>query len=249
VTITQTCETQVSETPNDHAPWFRCGSDWGDEHHLPGVRVDVQSYYDFLTADEGGAWEDEEIVMLDEPSSVRAAPYLTGGNRYDFTLICFAGHGGYDFRRRKTQVFLTDGPLDLESLRTGCARELIITDSCRTVIDELDDQRSIIGGDFGYEPNGSRRRSCRALYDMGIARAEAGTTFMLACDIGEAADETPEGGGEFTQHLIDAGRRWAAAAGHSWRASGLLDVRDAFLLARDAMSATHVNQTSGLTRR
>lgn len=227
-----------------------CAGDPYDDDHLPGVRVDLRAYRRLLLSDEGGAWDDSEIVMLNNPKWGRAAVDLLGGEAYDYTLVSFAGHGGFDPYRNVTQVLFADGQaVDLGMLRTGSARELIITDSCRTLPEGLPERRIKVGAHFGYEPNGRRRMSCRMAYDAAILRAETGTSFMLACSVGEGADETADGGGEFTQSLVGACEAWAGRADPNRPAAQILDVLEGFRRAREILVMNRVRQTPVLRGR
>lgn len=219
-----------------------CGGEEDSEEHLPGVRVDLETYWNFLNSDEGGAWDEDEITVLEDPSWGLAAANLLGGERFHFTLVSFHGHGAYDPHRMKTQIQFGDGLLvDLVQLRTGSQRELILTDSCRTLQERIPEGRIKIGADFGYEPNDQRRGSCRRLYDRGIARAEPGTSFVLGCGVGEAADESPDGGGEFSSALVGVCNAWSATRVRSL-ASAVLTIRDAVGFTREVLSRRRVSQ-------
>jgi hypothetical protein len=212
---------------------------------LEGVAVDLRTFCDFLTSDEGGAWREAEITMLESPAWWAARKHLRADTSSDFTLVYFAGHGDYDPFRRATQVVFNGVPVDLKHVRTGAQRELIITDSCRTVPRD-DDQIIIEGDDFGHEPDVRRTLSCRGLYDRAILRADPGPQYVFACGIGEGAGETAGGGGEFTRYLIGTARLWAERARKYHEASEVLDVRSAFRATRTFMRRGGVRQSPEL---
>jgi hypothetical protein len=219
-----------------------CGGEEGSEEYLPGVTVDLENYWKFLNSDEGGAWDEGEITVLEEPPWRLAATHLLGGERYHFTLTSFHGHGAFDPYRRKTQIQFGDGLMvDLVQLRTGSQRELIMTDSCRTFPEPIPEGRIKIGADFGYEPNARRRASCRQLYDRALASADPGTSFVLGCGVGEAADESPDGGGEFSDALISVCDAWSAVPTRPL-ASAVLTISDAIGMTQGVLQRRRVTQ-------
>ena len=59
---------------------------------LPGARVDVTNWRNFLKSDLGGAWEDSEIVTLRKPASQEVDLQLNAGAD-GYCLVAYSGHG------------------------------------------------------------------------------------------------------------------------------------------------------------
>ena len=212
-----------------HAILIGCGGIPGGQSYLPGVSVDLRAYLGFLLSDEGGAWNEDEVALLQNTTWQSAASHLIDCEKYDYTLVSFHGHGAYDPYRSKTQILFADGEtVDLEMLRTGSRRQLILTDSCRTLPEDFGEPQYRVGAEFGGEIDESRRATCRWLYDSAIAQAEPGTSFVLACGIGEAADESPDGGGEFSRTLLGVCDAWSNASPMNRLGPRVLPIREAF---------------------
>src|SRR2546423_6424093 len=59
---------------------------------LPGARVDIENWKNFLKSDLGGVWEDSEIVSLSKPYSADVERELKVD--YDcYCFVAFSGHG------------------------------------------------------------------------------------------------------------------------------------------------------------
>jgi hypothetical protein len=114
---------------------------------------------------------------------------------------------------------------------------VIIVDACRTVTPRLEEMAKHVklGGILeGRAPD--YRRSCRALYDAAIRRAEEGVSIAYSCSVGQGADEDPGLGGHFSWALIRGAETWSAAR-RSGTAASILSLPDAFALAQTKMAA------------
>ena len=60
---------------------------------LDGVRADIDAWKEFLQSSVGGSWDEGEIVDLSEETLASIKGELAFGRLFDYTLLCFAGHG------------------------------------------------------------------------------------------------------------------------------------------------------------
>lgn len=208
---------------------------------LPGVSADLGGWRSFLTSDLGGAWRDSEIKTLTHPEWEVAEQQLREFGSHDFTLVVFSGHGQYDPYQQATMLEFPDASVDIRALRTGSSRQVIITDSCRTIVGaEFGEERFKVGS-LVPAPDARYRASCRQLYDKAFLVAEVGTTFVFAASIGEGADET-EGGGEFTRYLLGSASNWAARFKRGGKATFALSMGEAFQDAARRMERDRLPQ-------
>ena len=78
---------------------------------LPGVSRDVNNYLYFFKSDNGGAWENDEIIskVYDWTSAgLYSTIYGRRMGGLDYAVIVFAGHG-YALRNGETYFELSDG--------------------------------------------------------------------------------------------------------------------------------------------
>lgn len=202
------------------------------EQHLPGVAKDKARLRTFLTSDNGGAWEREEIDLLEKPAfpPVQGSPAPT----FDYILFYFAGHG----YTQEGQTYLCvndhqDVPLD--NLWLSAHRQLIILDSCRTRLPETQafEGHEKTSGVLAGVPDFSYRESCRDLYNAAIMRAEKGRIVLFASAWDEAANESARGG-DFTFNLVTSAMDWIVTARKA--APKVLTVQDAFTRADSRMN-------------
>ena len=217
---------------------------------LDGTPVDARRYPGFLQSDFGGAWRDNEIVVLENRgrdeilSHVRAA-YV------DYSVVVFSGHGEYV--QGQTRALLNSyEQLWQQELVTPAKRQLLdIIDACRALEEEQIVEARRFLGTFGAEPNLAYRASCRTLYDQYITRAEEGISVMYACSVNQAAQENSERGGFFSYWLTRLGAERAAS--NRRRSTGVaakvLLVPEAFDLANKAVAQQHYPQQPVLPER
>jgi hypothetical protein len=184
---------------------------------LTGVDADHQNYRSFLTSSAGGAWRDDEIFSIKGAVSaddLMAA--LAGLANVDFALTVFTGHGFGDEDTGLSYVCLNeDECVPVLDLVTGCPRQLIIADSCRTFLIAADlrkGERVVLGETIDRRAEARYRASCRQLYDRAIMVADASSPqFMYASAIDQPAGDSRRGG-LFSTMLLGQATAWAQDA-------------------------------------
>jgi hypothetical protein len=206
---------------------------------LPGAVEDVASYASFLASDFGGAWKDDEIRVLNNPSKDLVNAWLKVAKNADYAFITFSGHGYHAVGKgiNETRLLINDDQeMAVSELNPGNPRVLIIPDACRKVTPVTMEksarsiQASLTEAARFLKPN---RQRCRELFDKGITNAELGSIYMYSCDLNEAAGDT----NSFSRMLVGVGEAWAER-----RDAGTLASNYAFAGAAEATTKKNPQQ-------
>jgi hypothetical protein len=194
-------------------------SDVKNHTELPGARMDIENWKEFLRSDLGGAWNDSEIVSLHKPfsSDVEGALKVDSDS---YCFVAFSGHGGDGF------VVLNDylGEFAISSLKPKTQQGTVIIDSCRgvtqnyTIRAKMAIANEIVNRSLASArlSEGQRNRlenftivtTHRQSWEGAFSRASAGIVEMLACSKGQAAAEDPSAGGYYTTLLLQSAEVW-----------------------------------------
>lgn len=71
------------------------GWDRKDSNPLSSLK-DIDNYESFLMSDQGGCWEDTEIIKLQDETLYKVREELYKGIKYDFAFVVYSGHGCID---------------------------------------------------------------------------------------------------------------------------------------------------------
>jgi hypothetical protein len=175
----------------------------GNTSDLPGVPVDLAAYYDFFTSPGGGSWCREEIDILWNPtrrSLFRRIGAIENAD-YDYVITIFSGHG---FEEDDETVLTINGrreTITLNDLTNLSPRQLLIIDCCRS-------RMQLLPVDFVLEQTESTmlsmsRDPIRRAYEERIQDSIPQKVILFACDEGEKAYDSDEGG-EYSQYLLNA---------------------------------------------
>ena len=99
-----------------------------------GGAADLVNYTRYLKSDIGGAWRDDEIHTLRNPTRRRMEiSFIAHGSESDYSLIIFSGHGGTNRVSGEIVACINDDEdIEVDDMHTKASRQLIILDSCRT---------------------------------------------------------------------------------------------------------------------
>ena len=163
-----------------------------------GAQNDINNWKKFLCSGIGGAWRTDEIQVLTNPSknSLETSLIFVQCANYDFVLVVYAGHGGWE--RTTILEINPDGDTINESeLKNLAPREILSLDCCRatsTITDILNEAQLKMFSE-------TTRSTIRARYDTRMMRAIPQQVTLYACSIGECAYCTNEGG-YYTKNLL-----------------------------------------------
>lgn len=202
------------------------------QRFLRGVAPDLALLKWWLRSNAGGAWEDDEIFILDRPTRDQIRKHIEFAGGADYAFVSFSGHGfSVDSLLDNAHVCLLDGDVPLQAICPASARSTVLVDACRTLElpDVLKKARDTLGG---IEEDLADRAEYRNLFDAAVGICERGKIVMTSCSSDEAAAETPSGG-LFTRSLVLNADAWANNA----RGKGL-NVLSSSLAFDAAASAT-----------
>ncbi|KAJ3060727.1 hypothetical protein HK102_009378, partial [Quaeritorhiza haematococci] len=184
-----------------------------DCQDIPGPLVDVALYKRWLLSDHGGAWEEEEIQVLNCPGPASVQAWVKAASFADYALVAFSGHGHHvkntATNREETRVILRGGEeFSVGDLNPNNARCTLIVDACRevTTIHLLE---SVKAARAAYVRSaGNVRQRHRDAFDAAVQACGEGTIRLYSCSVGQIAGDTQDGG-VFTFGLIDGAESWA----------------------------------------
>ncbi|MGO9567869.1 MAG: caspase family protein [Desulfomonilaceae bacterium] len=180
------------------------------ESDLPGARVDVVNFRDYLLSASGGAWETSEIVILNTPSWKELRPNVVTAKQADYVFITFSGHGAHKRNGDldESELCLKGDDIPVSEWNPGNPRCLFIVDACRTLItEERLLEHAMITKAMKSEA-GPVRQAYRNLFDQAVTQAEKGIIWLYSCKVGEAAGESGVSGGYFSSGLIYCCKDW-----------------------------------------
>jgi len=152
-------------------------------------RYYVEKYKTFFSKNAGGAYEDDEIITFEEPTSKDLIASLEN-EVLDYGILVYIGHGA---TQHDNQLFQLN---DSEIIKAGqfvikSPKQIVIVESCRVDIDgvytvDLEDHIP----KFKY--GGTVRRPlskeiARHVYDCHIQRCKDGIMICFACSKGQSA--------------------------------------------------------------
>ena len=175
-----------------------------------GAQNDINNWKKFLRSGVGGAWHENEIQVLTNPSKayLEVTLYLTKDANYDFVIVVYAGHGGWE-RTTILEINSKGETINETDLKGSAPREILSLDCCRatsTVTDNLNEAQLKMFSE-------TTRSSIRARYDAWTMQAVAQQVTLYACSVGECAYCTNEGG-YYTKNLL---RQSAAVPYNAYR--------------------------------
>jgi hypothetical protein len=160
----------------------------GQKDYLQGVTPDIVNMANHLSSNRGGAWEDDEIVLFENPTRDELRSSMLG--QYDFVIIQYSGHG---FEYTISGTTLDINPYETVSLSEinswiTCPKRYYFLDCCRGIIVEELKKSSRL---FSARESGvlGNREAYRHRYDSIIATCENGVSIIYSCGLNESADE------------------------------------------------------------
>ena len=168
----------------------------GNTDGLPGVPLDIDTYYNFFTSPIGGNWCHEEIDILldtDRRCLFRKINEIER-TRYDYLITFYSGHGNE--ASDGTSLHINEyETIAMRELLGLSPRHLLILHCCRNYALVPDDIRP------GPSMLSMRRDPVRKAYEDQIWYSAPQEVILFACDEGELAWGTCAGG-YYLQHLL-----------------------------------------------
>ncbi len=176
----------------------------GNTNGLPGVKVDLDSFKNFLLTAKGGAWRENEIEILVNPSRLDTLTTITRSKsqNYDYALVLFSGHGGQE-RRTVLELNKYGECINDADLFDIAVRQVSIFDCCRAYPQLVTESRSL--NMDSATASFSEASEVRKIYENRILQAIPQQIQIYSCAKGETAGDTPSGG-IYTSNLLKSAR-------------------------------------------
>lgn len=182
------------------------GNTTGD---LPGVKVDIVRFADFLKSNCGGAWYEPEIDILDNESKTALLQKINELKKQllDYLIVLFSGHGGQPLRQTILEINSVGETIEEIQLRKIAKRQLNIYDCCRSTI-PYTVQKSISMDSSSFPLRESINR-VRQRYDELIMQAIPQQALLYSCSVGQTSVDTADGG-IYLRNLLKAAQTFSS---------------------------------------
>lgn len=177
-------------------------NDSSTELTVNGVLKDVEDYKNYLKQPRGGAWNENEITVLNAPSKIFLKYKISTlrKNGVDVAFIAFSGHGNYNKQERCRELLINKNETILSRELLGIAkREILICDSCSGICNESIEQKRLVLTEKAS--NSSIRIQARKKYEELCLKCAPQTIALYAAKIGTYAED--DNGGVYTQSLLE----------------------------------------------
>jgi hypothetical protein len=174
--------------------------------HLRGVSEDVLNFKKFLISANGGAWEQDELIELINPSLREIEKAKHHQNNCDSALTFFSGHGCMKGRENYLDINSYDS-INYLKLFPSAKRSLVVMDACRT--DYAYEHLEGIYG-LGLEFDKELRRYAKAIYIAALSKTPHGRIAIFSTAANKPSMDT-DNGGAFTVELFSQTVAWINA--------------------------------------
>lgn len=180
------------------------------QSELLGVKQDIVSFKKFLNRNESGAWEDDEILILENKSKSTILETIRKFSHYDYVILLAAGHGAI----KESLVFdtvlytNTNEYISSKELEIDCYRQTIIMDVCRNIHYDVS-ERTKIQKSFNlaleshsiFDSLQPTRSDYKRSFNNQLLKSPKAYFKFFSCDSDESASDQPS----YTQALLQAG--------------------------------------------
>ena len=165
----------------------------GNTNGLNGVKVDLVKFKKFLQTDIGGAWNDTEIQIIQNPARIDLLREIEIAKilKFDYTIVMFSGHGGYEKRNTQLEINSKGETIPETDLMNISKRQLNIYDCCRKVVPEEGTKADSMA--FGGYFAESAKQQIRQAYDKRIMEAIEQQASLYSCSIDEYSFDSNDG--------------------------------------------------------
>lgn len=195
---------------------------------LDSPEWDFKNMKKFLLSDLGGAWYDNEIIPLQNPTwneiELKQKLYMSNA---DYCMTIFSGHGWVNRKDKKHYLEIKNGDIGLKHLMSGAKRETIVIDACSGYGDSIPDLPTTLS-DMILESNNPKLH--RKIYDDHIQKCGEFSSIIIGASPGQDVRDD-EYGGAFINSLIDAANNF----NDSNINNNVLDIREIIKKSREIL--------------
>lgn len=215
------------------------GSPLSEKHpnYLSGVKYDIKNFSNFLKSSTGGAWSENEIIRLKNPTIQQFSEVKTKFSGRDFAFVYFSGHGSYS-KRIKDQVLNINDNKQISGAHflNFAKKQITLFDACRV----FSDWSGFLGGieqpDLVYDYGKPEQAKINYMsYIQGINNGQA---VLFSTQQGNTAQEDPSNGGFFSSSILLAASKFAQFKTEE----NILDVYNAFLSSNQIIQNVYTSE-------
>lgn len=187
------------------------------ENYCEGVNVDVREYISFFTSANGGAWNEDEIIILNKPTVSDLNKALYKLQNCEYSIIVFCGHGYYSLHNDSTFLELqTDIEYNSSLLRSNTSKRTIILDCCRKIYNDLPStfDESHVLMNFSNTMTISKSVA-REFYESELSKCHNAIILISSCSVDETAGDSSSKGGYYSYSLREVAKQWCRSSGTS----------------------------------
>ena len=180
------------------------------QSELPGVKTDITSFKSYLNRNESGAWDQDEIIILENKSKSQILETIKRYSYCDYVILLAAGHGSVKESLAFDTVLHTGHNefISSKELEIGCDRQTIIMDVCRNIEYDVSD-RNVSLENFNLKMESHvimdslqpSRADYKRHFNEQLLKSPKAYFKFYSCDKNESASDQPS----YTQALLEAG--------------------------------------------
>ena len=201
---------------------------------LQMVSKDIAKIRHYLKSLTGGAWNDGEIIVLEDASieAIDAKIQSLKKSPPDFLLTYWSGHGGYSSLKEELILEVTpEKNLPESALLRLAKKQLMIFDTCSGILEEALLEAATESFKQATARSLENIEAARMYYEELIEKS-SGTQIAYSCSISENSNASNERGSFFTDELIKKSKSWSS---HQ-QIKDFLTIKEATALATDFCS-------------
>lgn len=176
-------------------------ADSSDEATIDGVLKDLEDYKNYLIQPRGGAWDENEITLLNAPSkkNLQERIVMFRNKGIDVAFTVFSGHGCYNTTEQCRELLINKNETILSRELLGIAKkEILICDSCSGITNKLSEHKS---SNMIVENSINNKILARKKYEKICYDCEPQTICLYAAKKGTYAED--DNGGIYTHSLLE----------------------------------------------
>ena len=180
------------------------------QSELPGVKYDITSFKNYLNRNESGAWDEDEIIILENKSKSQILETIKRYSYCDYVMLLAAGHGSVKESLAFDTVLHTDRNefISSKELEISCDRQTIIMDVCRNIEYDVSNRKASLEN-FKLKMESHvfmdslkpSRADYKRYFNQQLLRSPKAYFKFYSCDTDESAADQPS----YTQALLEAG--------------------------------------------
>lgn len=208
---------------------------------LPGVIIDVNHIKNFLMSNTGGAWQEDEITILMDPTKQEVTGQLILAQSADYVFISCSGHGEHQVGKglADTAIYLNeDETMPIGQINPKNKRHLVVVDVCRNVV-EISEHKSeaLLKSSFCLES--AKNIDFRDIFNSAVMACSEGRIVAYSCDVNQSAGDDGKGG-VFTQELL---KTPSAFNNTNYPLCNVINIYDSFNVAKEITYARNAPQS------